>query len=52
MNKPRHPLPASEEAQHERIPERIEDEKGDGDDAAKPSAPEPKRAPDGAIYPS
>ena len=46
-----HPLPRSEEARHDRIPEHLETEKGVGDDAAE--ALQPARAPvapDGEVY--
>ena len=52
VTKSRHPLPASEESRHDRIPETIEREKGDGDDIVEPFAPEPKVAPDGEKYPA
>lgn len=46
-----HPLPASEEARHDEIPEHLEHEKGRGDDA--PAAVQPAGAPvapDGETY--
>ena len=47
----RHPLPASEEARDEEIPEHVELEKGLGDDTAAPARPaERPVAPDGAPY--
>ena len=46
-----HPLPASEEAREDEIPEHLVREKGHGDDAEAPSDPSPERTtPDGAHY--
>lgn len=36
-----HPLPASKEARHGEIPERLEEEKGEGDDSPEQLAPQP-----------
>ncbi len=47
----RHPLPRSEEARHDEIPEHLEREKGQGDDSAE--AVQPAKAPvtpDGEPY--
>jgi len=47
-----HPLPASEEAREDLVPEHLIDEKGHGDDGAAPSAPQDAfAAPDGRPYP-
>ena len=47
-----HPLPASEEAREDLVPEHLIDEKGHGDDRAAPSAPQDAfAAPDGTPYP-
>lgn len=46
-----HPLPASGEARHDQIPESLEKEKGDGDDASQVAAPSPRPVnPDGKPY--
>ncbi len=47
----RHPLPRSDEARHDEIPEHLEQEKGLGDDSAAPVQPAgaPVR-PDGEPY--
>lgn len=48
-----HPLPASEEARHGEIPESLEQEKGEGDDAAAPADPTRTAVdPDGKPYPA
>jgi hypothetical protein len=48
---PRHPLPRSEEARHDQIPEHLEREKGLGDDSAAPVQPDKAHvAPDGEPY--
>lgn len=50
-NIPRHPLPRSEEARHDQIPEHVEQEKGVGDDSAAPVQPaKTPVAPDGQPY--
>lgn len=47
----RHPLPASDEADHDRIPEQIEREKGRGEDDPAPIQPAQKPVnPDGESY--
>ena len=47
----RHPLPRSEEARHDEIPEHIEREKGQGDDSAEAVQPaKTPVAPDGEPY--
>jgi hypothetical protein len=47
----RHPLPASEEARGAEIPEKLQEQKGVGDDAAEAVRPdEPPVAPDGEPY--
>ena len=48
----RHPLPASEEARHNEIPERDEAEKGRGEDGAAAAGPpaHPAVNPDGEPY--
>lgn len=46
-----HPLPASEEARHDQIPESAEAEKGEGDDAREPAEPDEVVDPDGEPYP-
>jgi hypothetical protein len=47
----RHPLPASEEARHDEIPEALEAEKGRGDDSANAVQPTPAPVgPDGEPY--
>ena len=46
-----HPLPASGEARHNEIPEKLEAAKGRGDDAAEVATPDPEAvAPDGEPY--
>ena len=45
-----HPLPASEEARHNEIPERAEAEKGLGDDSAAALQPDRAITPDGQPY--
>lgn len=46
-----HPLPASEEARHNEIPESLEAEKGEGDDAREAATPSPTAVnPDGEPY--
>ena len=47
----RHPLPASEEARHDLVPEHLVEEKGLGDDPAERTSP-PRQAvdPDGKPY--
>jgi hypothetical protein len=46
-----HPLPGSDEARHNEVPERLEDEKGRGDDPAPVTTPNPDGAnPDGEPY--
>ena len=46
-----HPLPESEEARHEEIPEHLEREKGHGDDGRSALEPGEERvAPDGESY--
>jgi len=46
-----HPLPESEEARHEEIPEHLEQEKGLGDDGRdEPPPGEGRVAPDGERY--
>jgi hypothetical protein len=50
--KPRHPLPASDEARHDQIPERLESEKGMGEDSAQAVQPASDAVtPDGEHYP-
>jgi hypothetical protein len=47
----RHPLPRSEEARHDEIPEHLEREKGQGDDSqAKVQPAQAPVAPDGEHY--
>ncbi len=47
----RHPLPRSEEARHDEIPEHLEREKGKGDDSEAALQPaEAAVAPDGKPY--
>ena len=47
----RHPLPRSEEARHDEIPEHLEREKGKGDDSEAALRPaESAVAPDGKPY--
>ena len=47
-----HPLPASEEAAHDRLPEHLEQEKGLGDDPAARVQPAANPVnPDGQPYP-
>ena len=46
-----HPLPASDEARHNEIPEHIERDKGRGDDAEARLQPDDAVAPDGEPYP-
>lgn len=49
---PRHPLPESEEARHDEIPERDEREKGQGEDGKALVQPDPQAVdPDGEPYP-
>ena len=51
--KDRHPLPASDEARRDLVPEHLEEEKGLGDDpAARVQPPGKAVAPDGRPYPS
>lgn len=53
MSRPgeRHPLPGSDEARHNEIPEQIEEEKGSGDDSQKLVQPtDPPVNPDGEPY--
>ncbi len=45
-----HPLPASDEARHNEIPERAEQEKGRGDDSAPAVQPDVTVTPDGKPY--
>ncbi|MEA3041883.1 MAG: hypothetical protein QOC65_1372 [Sphingomonadales bacterium] len=46
-----HPLPASGEARHDEIPERLEEEKGRGQDPAEITTPHPEGVnPDGESY--
>ena len=46
-----HPLPASDEARHNEIPEGVEEEKGRGDDSRAVVQPGPEAAnPDGEPY--
>ena len=46
-----HPLPASDEARHGEIPEGLEREKGEGDDAEAVTTPNPEAVnPDGSAY--
>lgn len=45
-----HPLPASDEARHGEIPERMEEEKGCGDDSAPAAGPAVAVNPDGEPY--
>jgi hypothetical protein len=46
-----HPLPASDEARHDEIPEGLEQAKGEGDDGKTASrAGEPATNPDGETY--
>ena len=45
-----HPLPGSDEARHDEIPERAEAEKGRGDDPAPVVQPDRAVAPDGEPY--
>jgi hypothetical protein len=45
-----HPLPASEEARHDEIPEGAEREKGLGDDSSDPVMPRGGVNPDGEAY--
>ena len=45
-----HPLPASDEARHNEIPEQLEREKGRGDDAEPAIQPDGAVAPDGESY--
>ena len=48
---PRHPLPESDEARHDEIPETLETEKGMGEDGAEPIQPDPIAVnPDGTPY--
>ncbi len=52
MNGKGHPLPASGEARHDKIPEHVERDKGRGDDARKIIQPDPEAANhDGKKYP-
>jgi hypothetical protein len=49
----RHPLPASDEARHDEIPETDEREKGDGEDSKQALRPDlPAVDPDGRLYPA
>jgi hypothetical protein len=46
-----HPLPESDEARHDEVPERLEEEKGLGEDGKRASRPdEPAVNPDGEPY--
>ena len=45
-----HPLPASDEARHDEIPESAEREKGRGDDSAPAVQPDRAVMPDGEPY--
>ena len=45
-----HPLPASEEARHNEIPETLERKKGRGDDSAAAVQPDGAVNPDGEPY--
>ncbi len=46
-----HPLPASDEARHNEIPEGLEEEKGRGDDPEAAVRPDPEAVnPDGEPY--
>lgn len=46
-----HPLPASDEARHEEIPEGVEQDKGRGDDSKAAVQPDPEAVnPDGEPY--
>lgn len=48
-----HPLPASEEAREDLVPEHLVAEKGRGEDSAAPSMPQDEfAAPDGTPYPA
>lgn len=48
-----HPLPDSDEARHDEIPESLEHDKGKGDDAREPTQATPTAvAPDGTPYPT
>jgi len=50
-NRSGHPLPASDEARHDEIPESLEDTKGEGEDGkAATRAGEPASDPDGKPY--
>ena len=47
----RHPLPASDEARHDEIPEGMQTAKGEGDDRKAPTRPaDDKVNPDGETY--
>lgn len=46
-----HPLPASDEARRDQIPEELVNEKGFGDDVEQVSQPGEAVAPDGEPYP-
>lgn len=47
-----HPLPASDEARHEKIPEHVERDKGRGDDPRQIIQPGPEAVdPEGRTYP-
>ena len=47
-----HPLPGSDEARHDQIPEHLEREKGRGDDAEAAVQPADSVTPEGEAYPS
>jgi len=47
-----HPLPDSEEARHDLIPESVEREKGRGDDASETVSDEVATDPNGEPYPA
>ena len=46
-----HPLPESDEARHDAIPESLEEAKGVGDDGKPASRPDQAVEPDGTAYP-
>ncbi len=50
MSKDGHPLPGSDEARHNEIPENLEREKGRGDDPRPVVQPEDAVTPDGEPY--
>ena len=47
-----HPLPRSDEARHDQIPEHLERDKGRGDDAEASAQPAVAVTPEGEAYPS